>query len=230
MIGSPQPNYLAAAPRSASRVTYRSERADGVPLSVKMASNWRLSDAKSDASKPDVAALIGAIAGRDRQAFATLFAYFAPRVKGMLMRSGFDAARAEEVAQETLLTVWRKAAMFDPAGASGAAWIYTIARNLRIDTLRRDQRGNRMLDVIGREPQLDSASPADLLFTAEAQSRVRTALVGLSQEQRDVVALSFFESKAHPEIADTLGIPLGTVKSRLRLAMKHLRDALDDFS
>ncbi len=197
---------------------------------MKMASNWRLPDAKSDGSKPDVAALIGAVAGQDKAAFATLFAYFAPRVKGMLMRSGFDAARAEEVAQETLLTVWRKAALFDPAGASGAAWIYTIARNLRIDTLRRDQRGTRMLNLVEREPPDEAASPVDQLATVQIQRRIRDALTGLSQEQREVVALSFFESKAHPEIAEALGIPLGTVKSRLRLAMKHLRDTLDDFS
>jgi RNA polymerase sigma-70 factor, ECF subfamily len=195
-----------------------------------MASDWRLPAVQTDASKPDVAALIGAIAGQDKAAFSVLFSYFAPRVKGMLMRSGFDAARAEEVAQETLLTVWRKAALFDPTGASASAWIYTIARNLRIDVLRRDQRGSRVLNAVGQEPQIDLASPADHLMTTEAGERVRAALVCLSAEQREVVALSFFEGKAHPEISEALGIPLGTVKSRLRLAMKHLRETLDDFS
>ena len=199
-------------------------------MSVKMASTGQQPIARSDATKPDVAALIGAVAAKDRSAFAVLFKYFAPRVKGMLLRSGFDAARAEEVAQETLLTVWRKAEMFDPSGASASAWIYTIARNLRIDALRRDQRGARVLGAVEQEPTDDAASPLDNLASADASARVRQALVGLSQEQRQVVALSFFESRAHPEIAAVLGIPLGTVKSRLRLAMQHLRNTLDDFS
>jgi RNA polymerase sigma-70 factor, ECF subfamily len=187
-------------------------------------------DANSNTDKPDAAALISAIAGRDRDAFDALFAYYAPRVKGMLRRSGFDAARAEEVAQETLLTVWRKAETFDPAGASAAAWIYTIARNLRIDALRRDQRGVRVLDAFGREPASQPALPFDVVSASEVEVRVRKAMRGLSPEQLEVVSLSFFESKAHPEIAEALGIPLGTVKSRLRLAMKHMRDTLGDLS
>ena len=219
-----------SAPLSVPRFVRLPGRAGGIVLSVKMARSWQRTDAKSDASRLEVAALIGAIAGRDKAAFSVLFTYFAPRVKGMLMHSGFDAARAEEVAQETMLTVWRNAAMFDPAGASASAWIYTIARNLRIDALRRDQRGNRMLDAVEREPPIEDASPADQLSVAEVELRVRGALVGLSPEKRDVVTLSFFENKPHPQIAKSLGIPLGTVKSRLRLAVKHLRDTLDAFS
>jgi RNA polymerase sigma-70 factor, ECF subfamily len=189
-----------------------------------------MSDAKADPNKPDVAGLIGAIASRDKAAFATLFCYFAPRVKAMLMRSGFDAARSEEVVQETLLTVWRKADTFDPSGASASAWIYTIARNLRIDALRRDQRGTRVMDAVGAEPQDAPPTPLDEVATVEVEGRVREAMQGLSREQIEVVGLSFFEGKAHPEIAQVLGIPLGTVKSRLRLAMKHMRDTLDDMS
>ena len=101
-------------------------------------------DAKLENGLVDVAGLIAAVARQDRTAFASLFALFAPRVKSMLMRNGLDAAAAEDIAQECLLTVWRKAPMFDPAGASGSGWIYTIARNLRIDALRRQQRGQKM--------------------------------------------------------------------------------------
>ncbi len=189
-----------------------------------------MSDAASDPNKPDVAGLIGAIAAKDKAAFATLFGYFAPRVKAMLMRSGFDAARSEEVVQETLLTVWRKAGTFDPGGASASAWIYTIARNLRIDALRRDQRGSRVMDAVGALPQEGPATPLEEVAAIEVEGRVRQAMQGLSREQLEVVGLSFFEGKAHPEIAQALGIPLGTVKSRLRLAMKHMRDTLDDLS
>ena len=156
--------------------------------------------------------MIDAVAGKDKAAFSVLFTYFAPRVKGMLMRSGFDAARAEEVAQETLLTVWHKAAMFDPAGASASAWIYTIARNLRIDVAAAGPA--RQSDVRCRRIANRNRLKLRRLSTTcprrrRCELRVRDALVGLSKEQRDVVILSFFESKAHPEIAEALGIPLG---------------------
>ena len=180
--------------------------------------------------KPDSAALIVAIAGEDRAAFAQLFNYFAPRVKAMLLRSGLDPARAEDIAQETLLLVWRKADKFDPAGASAAAWIYTIARNLRIDIARRDKRGARLVEAEGEDIPDPGQSAFDTLSEVEVEERVRSAMSALSAEQLKVVTLSFFESKPHPEIAETLGIPLGTVKSRLRLAMQHLRRILDDFA
>ena len=185
-------------------------------------------DVKPGAVAPDIAALIGAVARQDRRAFENLFGLFAPRIKSMLMRTGLDAATAEEIAQETLLTVWRKAYMFDPAGASASAWIYTIARNLRIDALRRLQRGVRTASSFQNEPVRESESPVDLLETSDADKRVRAAMVALSPDQLKVVTLSFFEDRPHPEIAAALGIPLGTVKSRLRLAMKRLRELLDD--
>ena len=88
------------------------------------------------------ARLIVAIARQqDRAAFARLFDYFAPRIKTYMRRSGVPEAHSEELAQETLLMVWRKASLFEPAGGGAAAWIFAIARNLRIDALRREQRG-----------------------------------------------------------------------------------------
>ena len=185
-------------------------------------------DVKPGAVPPDIAALIGAVARQDRCSFEILFGLFAPRIKSMLMRTGLDAATAEEIAQESLLTVWRKAHMFDPAGASASAWIYTIARNLRIDALRRLQRGVRTASSFQNEPVREIESPVDLLETSETDKRVRAAMVALSPDQLKVVTLSFFEDRPHPEIAAALGIPLGTVKSRLRLAMKRLRELLDD--
>ena len=185
-------------------------------------------DAKLENGLVDVAGLIAAVARQDRTAFASLFALFAPRVKSMLMRNGLDAAAAEDIAQECLLTVWRKAPMFDPAGASGSGWIYTIARNLRIDALRRQQRGQKMASGLQLEPVAEEKSQADLLDTSQNGARVRMALTSLSPDQLRVVTLSFFEDRPHPEIAEALGIPLGTVKSRLRLAMNRLRDLLDN--
>jgi len=169
-----------------------------------------------------------AIATRqDRAAFAALFEFYAPRIKGMLMRRGASADAAEDFAQETLLVVWRKAAQFDPALASASAWVYTIARNLRVDRLRRDQRAVSFALYADSEPQ-PAERPDDPLERSQQEQRVRSALAALPQEQVRVVELSFFEGRAHGDIAERLGLPLGTVKSRLRLAMGRLRNLLGE--
>ncbi len=177
--------------------------------------------------------LIREVATRqDRAAFAALFEHFAPRVKSLMLRSGANVARAEELAQETMLAVWSKAALFDPEKGSAVTWVFAIARNLRIDALRRDQRGERDLDGdTDIERYIDSLPGSDsLLAAAQLERRVRAALEKLSNDQSRVVELSFFEEKAHGEIAELLQIPLGTVKSRLRLAMARLRALLGDLS
>jgi len=180
---------------------------------------------------PDWARLIGAVAARgDRRAFAKLFEHFAPRVKTFMRRSGMSDGAAEELAQETLLTVWRKAALFDPGSSGPAAWIFTIARNLRIDALRRDRRtGSSTAGDIEAEFLLDESPHADAVVAArQLDSRVRAALATLPEDQKRVVVLSFHQDIAHADIADQLQIPLGTVKSRLRLAMNKLRAMLED--
>ena len=175
----------------------------------------------------DGGALLAAIATRgDRKAFAALFAHFAPRVKGYLLRLGLPNAQAEELAQETMLTVWRRAEQFDPATGGAAAWIFTIARNLRVDALRRDRLAPR-LEIMAEEPPPPLAADA-VIETVQHSDRVRAALETLPPEQAEVVRLSFFDDRPHAEIEQALGIPLGTVKSRLRLAMTRLRTLLDD--
>ena len=171
--------------------------------------------------------LILDIAARgDRSAFTALFPQFAPRVKAYLMRRGLDAALAEELAQEVLLTVWRKAAQFDPARASAAAWIFTIARNLRIDAARRSQFSLRAPDPTDEPPE---PAAADNILAAEHRGvRVGAALATLPAEQLEVIRLAFFDDRPHADIERVLGIPLGTVKSRLRLAMSRLRALLED--
>jgi RNA polymerase sigma-70 factor (ECF subfamily) len=164
---------------------------------------------------------------QDRAAFASLFEFYAPRIKAMLMRSGAPADAAEDLAQEALLTVWRKAAYFDPARASASAWIFTIARNLRIDRLRGDNRAKNYAPYDMVEPE-GPEHPDSALDAAERDARVREALKELSQEQVRVVQLSFFEGRAHGDIAALLNLPLGTVKSRVRLAMARLRNLLGD--
>lgn len=166
---------------------------------------------------------------RDRAAFAMLFAHFAPRVKAYLMRLGTPAGVAEELSQEAMLAVWRKATLYDPGKAQASTWIFTIARNLRIDAVRREARP----ELQPEEPALRPVPLPDadqLVAASEQQSRLREALKTLPPDQAEVVALSFFADKAHGDIGRHLGIPLGTVKSRLRLAMQRLRAALGDLS
>lgn len=167
---------------------------------------------------------------QDRTAFAALFEHFAPRVKSFLLRRGLAEARAEEVTQEAMLSVWRKAALYDPHSAGVSTWIFAIARNLHIDARRRDARSvAEDLDAIERDFEIDPGPRADdAIVVAEREREVHAALEQLPEEQRRVVRLSFFDEAPHSEIAKTLGIPLGTVKSRLRLAVGRLKDLLDE--
>lgn len=177
---------------------------------------------------PDFASLILRIAAhKDRAAFSQLFAHFAPRVKTYMLRLGASPQAAEELAQETLLVLWRKAQLFNPEGASASGWIYTIARNLRRDRLRREHHPAETMPELGHVPE-DVPQPDAAFDTVDMEARVREAVSRLSEEQRQVVQLSFFEDKPHAEIASGLNIPLGTVKSRIRLAMKHLRSHLGE--
>ena len=181
-------------------------------------------------STQSLADLVGAIATeRDRQAFALLFKYFAPRLKTFLMRAGLPANGAEDLVQETMLTVWRKAASFDALRGGASTWIFTIARNLYIDRKRRKRR-DEFKDTDPAD-QFDAPPAADAaMMSAEREARLRAALKTLSEEQSTVLRLAFFSDKPHSEIARELGIPLGTVKSRARLAMSRLRMLLDDIS
>ena len=164
---------------------------------------------------------------RDRAAFAALFAHFAPRVKAWLMRQNAPASQAEDLAQEALLTVWRKAALFDPAKASAGTWVFTIARNLRIDAIRRERRPE--LDPDDLLPEA-SPDPDHAIALADGEVRLRVAMRSLPPDQVAVIQASFFADKPHSQIAAELGIPLGTVKSRLRLAMARLRGAMGEAS
>lgn len=178
---------------------------------------------------PDEAAdLIEAIATRqERAAFAALFRHYAPRLKGFLTRGGCDPETAQEVAQEVMILVWRKAASFDRARASAATWIYAIARNKRIDLLRRTAR-----PPIEVEDWLTVFAPEDndadkSVLAGQTYARVRELMDGLSADQLMVLRKAFFEDKTHTAIAEEMQLPLGTVKSRIRLALGRLRDALE---
>ena len=166
----------------------------------------------------------------DRPSFAALFRHFAPRIKGYLVRTGTDEALAEELAQETMVALWRRAARFDPARAQVSTWLYTIARNLRIDHHRRraDATAEAPDDWDPEQQPADAhLTPDELLHAAQRERGVLQALAALPPEQAQVLQLAFFEEHPHGRIAEVLGIPLGTVKSRIRLAVTHLRRTME---
>jgi len=194
--------------------------------SLFVAAFWSMSQAIDEAPAREAAALIRAIAERrDRAAFAALFVQYAPRLKAYMRRLGAADDAAEEIVQETMLMVWRKAALFDPARAAASTWIFTILRNLRIDMLRRSRPLPPELAAAGEAAE--AADADDLIDAAQRAARLRAALASLPAEQAEVVRLSFFDGRPHAEIERALGIPLGTVKSRLRLAMARLRRVLE---
>jgi len=164
---------------------------------------------------------------QDRDAFARLFAIFAPRVKAYMMKVGSDPASSEEITQETFIRVWRKADQFDPKKASAVTWIFTIARNLRIDRLRKENRPTFDPDDPIFVPET-SQTPLENIEQSNVVERVKSSIGSLPEDQREVVQLSFIEGLSHQEIANALGLPLGTVKSRLRLSFVKLRHALGD--
>lgn len=163
----------------------------------------------------------------DTEAFRELFELYAPRVKSYMMRQGADANTAEELAQETLLTVWRKASLYSGDKGSATTWIFTIARNLRIDRLRREFVWQELPDDHNEEASSD-ALPDEVASERERGERVQRALAELPADQHEVVSLSYVEGLSHSEIAERLALPLGTVKSRMRLAYQKIREALEE--
>lgn len=184
--------------------------------------------ANAEPTSPDASdeVLVVAIAQRgDRAAFRLLFQRYAGRIKAFLMRSGAAPDQAEEVAQDVMVTLWRKAAQFDPARASAATWIFTIARNRRIDRIRRERRATLDPDDPLHKPDPQESAETQLAG-ATRDAAVRAAMADLNPEQREVIELAFFTGLSHGEIAEKLAMPLGTVKSRLRLAFGRLRGNL----
>jgi RNA polymerase sigma factor (sigma-70 family) len=176
---------------------------------------------KDGAGEIDLVALVIRVRDhQDKDAFARLFRYFAPRVKGFLMKSGAGAALAEECAQDVMATLWQKAHLFDPARASVATWVFTIARNRRIDALRKARRPEPEDLFWGPEPETDQAEALEMQQDTE---RLGHALAQLPPKQRALIERAYFGDLSHSEIAAETGLPLGTIKSRIRLALDRLR-------
>jgi RNA polymerase sigma-70 factor (ECF subfamily) len=163
---------------------------------------------------------------RDQNAFRTLFLTFGPKVKAMMLRHGADVETAEEIAQETMIAVWRKAHLFVGSKGSISTWIYTIARNLRIDRIRRQHVWQAYDDDFNDLPS--GEEPAEeRIARAQEEACIAAALDTLPSEQREVITLAFIDGLSHSQIAHKLALPLGTVKSRVRLAYQKLRDEVE---
>lgn len=180
-------------------------------------------------SPGELAELIRRVAAEgDRQAFAALFRFYAPRLKSFLGRRGFGEIESEDIVQETMLNIWRKASSFDPAKAGASTWIYTIARNLGIDRRRREGKGATWYELTTFDETDPDPSVEARMIATQSESRVRAALTALPDEQAAVIRMTFYGEDPQAEIARTLGIPLGTVKSRVRLALARLRKTMED--
>jgi len=215
-MNSPSP--LEPAPRAPAAVTHL--HAVGGPGAQRAAQADRL------------AAWVRAVAEqRDRQAFAQLFCHYAPRIKSYLVRCGCDPCQAEELAQESLLVLWRKACQFDRSRASVGTWLFTIARNLRVDCLR--SAGARCLPCDDMDLQAiadEAPAPDERLQQEQTHERMAAALQGMPAEQARVLRMCYFEGQPHTRIASALQLPLGTVKSRMRAALAYLRRAMQNDS
>lgn len=181
-----------------------------------------MKQAQTDISQSLNALVLKIAHDKDRNAFIQLFEQVSPRLKAYAIRCGASPTDSEEVVQEALLTVWRKAHTFNPSAASAITWLYTIVRNKRIDLVRKERP-----DLISSDDLWPEAFTAKEHLENEVESDlnvniVRTLLHGLPETQRQIVYKVYFEGKPHSEIANELDLPLGTIKSRLRLAMKKL--------
>ena len=179
----------------------------------------------SETPAKDWSAMLAELAiSRDRQLFIRLFRHFSPRIKGYIMKLGLTEATAEELTQEAMLSVWRKTHLYDPGKAAASTWIYTLARNLSIDWMRKQKYPEYDLDSWHEEA--DEPAVLELAEQAVMSDQVAMAIRQLPDNQAQVIIMSFYEGRSHSEIADRLSIPLGSVKSRIRLASEKLKQAL----
>ena len=160
---------------------------------------------------------------RDKRAFALLFDHFAPRLKGFIMRSGVGSGQAEEIVQEVMLTLWNKAHLFDPSRAQVSGWVYQIARNRQIDTLRKENRA--IPEEMKAEPESEPDA-GQVLALQQETACLKDALQRLKPEQREMIEKAYLGELTHQQIKQQTGLPLGTIKSRIRLGLERLRHEL----
>lgn len=188
----------------------------------------KLEKTVKEPDKEELSACLLAVGARkDIQAFEVLFRHFGPKIRAFMLKRGGNRQQAEELMQETMMMIWNKAALFDPTRGSVSSWIFTVARNVRIDAFRKTNRPefdpNDPAFVPDPEPSADHVVEAD-----QEAERLRGAMVKLPPEQADLLRMSFYEEISHSAIAERMNLPLGTVKSRIRLAFSRLREILGD--
>ncbi len=189
---------------------------------------WKKAITNGPAVVDDFAALLFRVAsGRDRAAFAVIFDHFAPRVKSFMMRKGASAELAEDLVQETMIAVWSKAALYVPERGAASTWVFTIARNLRIDRLRRESAAHFITDLEDFDAPSDDVPGDEAMNRSQEDSQVAKALAQIPPEQRELLILSYVEDVPQRMIAERLNLPLGTVKSRMRLAYRRMRNLLE---
>ena len=160
---------------------------------------------------------------RDKAAFGQLFDYYAPRLKGFIMRSGTSAAQAEEIVQDVMLAVWHKAAQFDPHQSQVSGWVYRIARNRQIDIQRKE---SRPVPEEIKQPESTEQDSSQIVALEQEAGNLRAAIAALKPEQREVIEKAYLGELSHQEIQAETGLPLGTIKSRIRLGLDNLRHEL----
>ncbi len=176
----------------------------------------------------DLISLVEQVAAGDQAALATLYDTTNRLIYGLILRVLGDISSAEEVLLDVYTQVWRQAASYDAGRGTPLAWLTTIARSRAIDRLRsgwQDQQRKESLETLG-DAVAEAANPEETTVASERQRLVRAALAALSPEQREVIELAYYSGLSHSEIAEKLNQPLGTVKTRTRLGMMKLREAL----
>ena len=163
---------------------------------------------------------------RDKYAFGQLFDHFAPRLKGFVIRSGAPAGQAEDIVQDVMMSVWRKAHLFDPERAQVSSWIYQIARNRQIDIVRKE--GRPMPEALKAEQDDGTPDAGQVLALEQETDVLRDALNRLNPDQREMIEKAYLGELSHSDIAGATGLPLGTIKSRIRLGLDRLRHELKD--
>jgi RNA polymerase sigma-70 factor, ECF subfamily len=190
---------------------------------------WRPPRPSRAARRGPMSELLTLIAtDRSAEAFQKLFKEYSPRIRNYMLKQGADADLADELTQETLVTVWRKAGLYSSDKGSPSTWMFTIARNLRIDRIRRQKPWQELTDEHAASLPSNDIPADEIVALGQRQMRVQAVLRHLPPEQVEVVTLAFVDGLPHSEIAERLRLPLGTVKSRIRLAYNKLRSALEE--
>lgn len=196
-------------------------------LEVSLTMNRPQGHASTVAGRDELAELLHRVAAQqDKSAFAALYEHFGPRIKGFMMGKGADAELAEDLAQDTMITVWRKAHMYSFEKGSVSTWIFTIARNRRIDWARK-LKGMQFSDITELEQPSDDPHADEIVLGHQEAESVSAALERLPADQKQVISMAFMEDMTQQEISHRLSVPLGTVKSRMRLAYQKLSKSLE---